>query len=359
MRVAVLGGSGLIGTVIVNELLKGNVDVTVIDIVKPRLNVNYVYGDLNNIDDVAIKIRNFDYVINAAQYYFNINAMNACLRAGVNYIDLGGLFWMTRKQLELNNEFEREGLLALIGMGAEPGITNVVARWIYQIHGVPRKIKLRDGWISKSGKINWSIDTQLDELTMKAPVFENGEFKYYEPASKYEYVDFMEPVGKVKTYLTIHSELATFPTSFRGVEYVDWMEGGTGFEENMVLAKLFGEDINVMEISSRKYLRELLKAKGLIGYSESEIPDEWESAKVIFEYENKVVEVEFMAGPHELFDGTQYMTGVPPAVAVLRRVNGKGVLPPELIIDPEPFINELIRRDIKFYYREVKEVKAE
>jgi saccharopine dehydrogenase (NAD+, L-lysine-forming) len=352
MRVIVIGGSGLIGSVIVHELIKSNVDVSVLDIVKPRFNVDYVFGDLNNVDDVASKIRGSDYVINAAQYYFNINAMRACLKAGVNYLDLGGLFWMTKRQLELNEDFEKEGLLALIGMGAEPGITNVVAQWLFRLHGVPRRIRIRDGWVSKSGRINWSPDTQLDELTMKAPVFENGEYRYYDPASRSEYVDFVEPIGRVKTYLTIHSELATFPDSFRGVEYVDWMEGGTGFEDMMVIAKLFGEDTEVMGIRTRKYLRELLRVRGLLGYAENELPDEWESAKVIFDYDSKSVEVEFMSGPHESFDGTQYMTGVPPVVAVLMRVKGYGVLPPERVIDPEPFINELRNRGIRFYYRE-------
>ena len=352
MRVVVLGGSGLIGSVIVSELVRSNVDVLVIDLVKPRFDVEYLFGDLNNIDDIASKIGGADYVINAAQYYFNINAMKACLKAGVNYMDLGGLFWMTQRQLGLNDEFEREGLLALIGIGAEPGITNVVAAWIYRNHGTPISIKIRDGWVSRSGKINWSVDTQLDELSMKAPVFEGGEYKYYEPTSRSEYVDFVEPIGRVRTYLTIHSELATFPQSFSGVRYVDWMEGGTGFEDMFVLARLFGDNTEVMGIKSRTYLRELLRAKGLLGYSSDEVPDEWESAKVIFDYGDKTVEVEFMSGPHGMFDGTQYMTGIPSVIAVLSRVSGRGVLPPERVIEPEPFISKLKEKGIAFYYRE-------
>ena len=40
MKVIVIGGSGLIGSVIVHELIKSNVDVSVLDIVKPRFNVD-------------------------------------------------------------------------------------------------------------------------------------------------------------------------------------------------------------------------------------------------------------------------------------------------------------------------------
>ena len=53
--------------------------------------------------------------------------MRACLEAGCHYIDLGGLYWLTGRQLELHDEFEQAGLLALLGMGSSPGKTNVMA----------------------------------------------------------------------------------------------------------------------------------------------------------------------------------------------------------------------------------------
>uniref|UniRef100_A0A2U9ILG5 Saccharopine dehydrogenase n=1 Tax=Acidianus sulfidivorans JP7 TaxID=619593 RepID=A0A2U9ILG5_9CREN len=340
MYVCVIGGSGLVGSATVYDLLKNNVQVKVIDIRKPRFNVNYEYGDLNNVEDIANKIRNCDYVINTSQYYFNIKAMDASLKAGVNYIDLGGLFWMTMKQNEKEKEFEKENLLALIGMGAEPGITNVMARYLYERYGVPEKIKIRNGWRSQGFKLNWSVDTQMDEITMKAPVWKDGKYEYYEPLSLSEEVEFSNPVNKIKTYLTIHSELATFPKSFEGVKYVDWMEGGDGFEAVIVLGKIFGDNTEVLGIKSRDYLKELLKTKNLIGSSE----DEWESAKILFEYEDKKKELEILIPPKEGFDGTQYGAGIPSSIAVQMKVKGVGVLPPEKIINPEPFFEELKKR---------------
>lgn len=345
MKIALLGGSGLIGRVTARELQALGIDFAVMDIVKPEYNVEYEFLDLNDIEMTSSKVKNYDYVINAAQYYFNLNVMKACLKSGVNYVDLGGLFWMTKKQLELHKDFEKEGLLAVIGMGAEPGITNVIAEWIYEKHGIPERIKLRDGWISTTDNINWSIDTQLDEMTMDAPIFD-GELKYYKPLSKSDEVDFS--IGKIKTYLTIHSELATFPSSFPGVKYVDWMEGGTGFENIIFIGKLFGDNDEILGIKSRKYLRELLKKKGLLGYSS--IPDEVEAAKVIFEYEKKIESVEFVAKPMGLFDGTQYVTGISPAIAISVGIKGEGVLPPEKVISSEKFIEELKKRKIDLYY---------
>ncbi len=352
MRISVIGGSGQVGSVTVRDLLDNNIDVKVIDVVRPKLDVEYVYGDLNNVDDIARKIKDSDYVINTAQYYFNLNAMEACLRAGVNYIDLGGLFWMSLKQLEKNNEFEKNGLLALIGMGAEPGITNVGARYLVERYGIPEKIRIRNGWrsLSSSFKFNWSVDTQMDEITMDAPVWQDGKYVYYKPLSMNEEVHFHEPIGKVKTYLTIHSELATFPSSFRGVKYVDWMEGGDGFEVVASLGKVFGDDVEVYGIKARKYLKELLRLKNLIGAQ----GDEWESAKVIFEYDNASAEFEAVIPPKGEFDGTQYGAGVPASIAVQMKVSGNGVLPPEKVIIPEVFFKELRRRGFEIYvtYRE-------
>ena len=42
-----------------------------------------------------------DVLVNCASYRVNLDAMRACLRAGCHYIDLGGLYWLTERQLEL------------------------------------------------------------------------------------------------------------------------------------------------------------------------------------------------------------------------------------------------------------------
>ena len=56
-------------------------------------------------------------LVNTASYRINLEAMRACLKAGCHYLDLGGLYWMTGRQLELGTEFERAGLLAVLGIG--------------------------------------------------------------------------------------------------------------------------------------------------------------------------------------------------------------------------------------------------
>ncbi len=348
MKVAVLGGAGLIGSVISTELAKRGHTVTVMDIRQPDITVaEYVKVDLRNVEETSSRIKNFDYVINSAQYYLNMEAMWASLKAGVNYIDLGGLFWMTRKQLELDRAFEKEGLLALIGMGAEPGVTNVIAEKVKENYGVPLEIHLRDGWKSSLPNVNWSIDTQLDEVTMNAPIWE-GEMKFVPPFSRSEEVYFS--IGKIRTYVTIHSELATFPYTFEGVTKVDWMEGGTGFECIYLLGRIFGDAGESDQGNGRALLKEAMGRKKLIGYN-GNTPDEVEAAKISFVYEDKEIETEFISYPHGRFDGTQFVTGISPVLALEAGVKGEGVLPPERSVKAEAFLQALSREGIEVKFK--------
>src|SRR3989304_5490367 len=59
--------------------------------------------------------------VNGDTYYHILTVMGGCLRAGVPYVDLGGLFHMTRKQMELDAGFRKAGVAALLGLGAGPG----------------------------------------------------------------------------------------------------------------------------------------------------------------------------------------------------------------------------------------------
>ena len=53
-------------------------------------------------------------LLNTASYRINLEAMRACLIAGCHYLDLGGLYRMTLRQLELSAEFETNGSAALL-----------------------------------------------------------------------------------------------------------------------------------------------------------------------------------------------------------------------------------------------------
>ena len=94
-----------------------------------RPKVSVVYTDVTEHDGLVATLRGADAVLNAVHYYFNLNVMQACLEAKTHYTDMGGLFYNTRKQLKLHDEFAEAGLTAVLGMGSAPGVPNVQARY--------------------------------------------------------------------------------------------------------------------------------------------------------------------------------------------------------------------------------------
>ncbi len=166
-------------------------------------------------------LEKYDVLVNAASYRINLDAMRACLWGGCHYIDLGGLYWQTDKQLQLASEFERAGLLALLGMGSSPGKTNVMAvQAVRALASAPRELRViaagRDLSPPQGGSsFPYSLQTLVDEITMKPIVVEDGEPVEIEPLTGGGEVDFGEPIGRGETIYTLHSELRTFPGSFK------------------------------------------------------------------------------------------------------------------------------------------------
>ena len=62
-----------------------------------------------------------DVLVNCASYRVNLEAMQACLAAGCHYIDLGGLYWLTGRQLELHRGVRASGTARAARHGLEPG----------------------------------------------------------------------------------------------------------------------------------------------------------------------------------------------------------------------------------------------
>lgn len=380
--VAIMGGGGLVSQCASYDLsLSQEVEriiVADIDVVKARevaMRTNRLCGkrkataikvDVLNTRESADAVREADLLINGVQYDLNEKVMQLSLRLGAHYLDFGGLYWMTKKQLGHSSEFRKAGLLAVLGMGAEPGLSGLIARELCDRMDTVETIKIRDAWRDYTKGVppffvTWSIQTLMDEYTMPGEVYEAGKFRKYRPLELSEEYDFPEPVGKTVVYSTRHSEMATFPSSFRkkGVRNVNWMEGGPGFMEQKILADAgFGDrsavKIGKCNISPRSFLSELLKSKGLLGYPRKSRPDSFECLAVEVSGQRsgeRVVErrtCTFPSKPEWGLGAAEYSVGIPGAVATRIMLSGKaesrGVLPPEMAFCPEDFYPELVKR---------------
>ena len=140
-RFVVLGGVGAIGRVVVRDLFESHPRnrILIADFNKATARdyadsfrsrrVTSAFADARRIPGACrSSFARHAVVINCTQHDFNLNVMQAALAAKVHYLDLGGLFSWTHRQLKLNRKFKHAGLTAILGMGCSPGITNVMTR---------------------------------------------------------------------------------------------------------------------------------------------------------------------------------------------------------------------------------------
>jgi len=380
MKAVVLGGGGLTGQCSVRDLATGGVFDTVVvadldaELAKaaakaagPRATA--VTIDAGNKSEVAKLLRGADVVVNAVQYQFNLSVMEAALEAHVPYLDFGGLFHMTRRQLAMNDAFKRAKLLAIPGLGEVPGVSNVLAMQACQDLDRVESLLIRDGWrdLTVGGpeiSFTWSPSTFLDEMVLPAQVFEKGAYQEYPPMSGAEEFDFAPPVGRTRVYRTLHSEPATLPESLRskGISHCEWKEGGPGMEvlRTMALLGLASDSpLNVrgQKVTPREFTLALLKRGKLLGVPEGVTVNDWE----VFDIEvhgtkggQPVVRhaiARFPPRPDWHLTVTEYAVGVAGAVGAELIAQGKvheyGVVPPELCIPPGPFRAALAKRGIE------------
>ena len=230
MRIVVLGGAGKMGCISVQSLTK---DPRVDEVVIADFNLEQAKVVAETIDSAKISIEKVDVTdhaglvktltgadacLNATVYYTNLQIMEACLEAGVSYTDMGGLFHTTLKQLELSERFAEKGLSAVLGMGSAPGIPNIQSRYAADRLDSIEYIRIYDGIKPPAPddmRFTYAVPTILDEMTLQPMVYENGEFVGKEPLTGFEDYWFEEPLGLLPMHLSLHSEVATIPITFK------------------------------------------------------------------------------------------------------------------------------------------------
>src|SRR5262245_5629094 len=175
--------------------------------------------DARDPGSLARALDGADVVVNAADYRLNLDVMRGSVGAGAHYVDLGGLFHVTRKQLALDGEFRAAGLTAILGLGSAPGKTNLLAGAAARRLGEdPVSMEIwaatRDPAAANHPfPAPYSVQTLRDELELRPMVVHGGELTDVEPLSGEAVREFPEPVGRASGIYTLPSELATLPGS--------------------------------------------------------------------------------------------------------------------------------------------------
>jgi saccharopine dehydrogenase-like NADP-dependent oxidoreductase len=187
-------------------------------------------GDRGQIVALARKHR-ADLVMNAVDPVFNEAVFDAAFRAGANYMDMAMTLSSPHPtqpfrrpgvklgdyQFERADAWERKGLLALVGMGVEPGMADVFAAYAAKhLFDEIDEVGIRDGSsIDVRGydfAPNFSIWTTIEECLNPPVVWERGKGWFTTPTfSEPEVFEFPEGIGPVECVNVEHEEVLLVP----------------------------------------------------------------------------------------------------------------------------------------------------
>jgi saccharopine dehydrogenase (NAD+, L-lysine forming) len=182
------------------------------------------------IEELARKY-GVDLIMNACDPVFNMPIFNAAFETGCNYMDMAmslselhetDPFHQTGLKLgdlqfEQAGKWEKKGLLALVGLGVEPGMADIFARYAELcLFDEIEEIGIRDGAnLEVRGyefAPNFSIWTTIEECLNPPVVWEKDKGWYTtEPFSEPEVFEFPEGIGKVECVNVEHEEVLLVP----------------------------------------------------------------------------------------------------------------------------------------------------
>lgn len=189
-------------------------------------------------------------VVNLALPYQDLTIMEACLNAGVDYLDTANYEPKDEARFEyswqwaLHDRFREKGLMALLGSGFDPGVTSVFAMWLKK-HKL-KTIRLLDildcngGDHGQAFATNFNPEINIREVTAPARHWRNGEWVETPALTIRQQFDF-DGVGAKNMYLMYHEELESLAKFVPELERARfWMTFGDAYINHLTVLKNVG-----------------------------------------------------------------------------------------------------------------------
>ena len=189
-------------------------------------------------------------VVNLALPYQDLTIMEACLNAGVDYLDTANYEpkdvarFEYKWQWDLHDRFKERGIMALLGSGFDPGVTSVFAMWLkkHKLKTI-RTLDILDcngGDHGQAFATNFNPEINIREVTAPARHWEHGQFVETPPLSKKVEFDF-EAVGPKNMYMMYHEELESLARFIPEMERARfWMTFGDAYINHLTVLKNVG-----------------------------------------------------------------------------------------------------------------------
>jgi saccharopine dehydrogenase-like NADP-dependent oxidoreductase len=367
MKVIILGAAGAMASVVIRDLLEfaPEIIITAADVRPPKSTdprIRTILADVRNLDSTINIVKGHDVILNCVNYYFNLPIMQAALHARVPYADLGGLYHGSQKQFELDREFSKQGVTAILGMGSTPGITNVMAgvlaKQMDEVHELHVRVGCFDQTATGPLPVPYALDTVLDEFAMEPMIFHDGKPQPVPPMSGMETIEFPPPVGKMQAIYTLHSEVAMFPRSFPELREASFK---VAFPEDFTNKLKFLVDLGfasrekiVRDVSPREMLLAVTAKQPVVDAEPKDCDVLRVHAKGMKNDRNVQATAESIILPHRGWKiaAGALDTGVPLSIVgqmlARKEIRTPGVLCPETSVPADRFFLELARRGITY-----------
>lgn len=194
--------------------------------------------DAEDVPALVELLRSFQpkLVIHVALPYQDLTIMEACLQAGVNYLDTANYEPKDEAKFEyswqwaLQDRFKQAGLTAILGCGFDPGVTGVFTayaakHYFDEMHYLDI-IDANAGSHGKAFATNFNPEINIREVTQKGRYWENGKWVYTEPHEIWKDINYPN-VGPKRSYVIYHEELESLVKNYPSLKRARfWMTFG-------------------------------------------------------------------------------------------------------------------------------------
>jgi saccharopine dehydrogenase (NAD+, L-lysine-forming) len=323
--------------------------------------------DADNTAELVQLIRRVspDLIINVALPYQDLSIMDACLETGVDYLDTANYEppeeakFCYKWQWDYHDRFKGKGLMALLGCGFDPGVTNIFCAHALKNHfDEIHTVDIMDCNAGQHGHpfaTNFNPEINIREVSARGKYYENGQWIETEPLSIHKTFDFPE-IGPKEMYLMYHEEMESLVKNIPGIKRMRfWMTFSQEYLthlrvlENVGMTRIDPVKFQGCDIVPLQFLKALLpepsslgenyKGKTNIGCMIEGVKDGKHRKYYIYnvcDHAECYREVKAQA--------ISYTTGVPAMIGAMmmltRTWRGEGVFNVEEL-DPTPFMEKL------------------
>ncbi|NRB49459.1 MAG: saccharopine dehydrogenase family protein [Saprospiraceae bacterium] len=323
--------------------------------------------DAEDVPQLVRLIKRFqpELVLHVALPYQDLTIMEACLEAGVHYLDTANYEPKEEAKFEYSwqwayqDRFKEAGLTAVLGCGFDPGVTSIFTaraakHHFDEIHYLDI-VDCNAGDHGKAFATNFNPEINIREITQKGRYYENGHWVETEPHEIS--LDLTYPnIGARRSYLIYHEELESLVKNYPSIKRARfWMTFGEEYLthlrviQNIGMARIDPVSYKGTEIIPLEFLKAVLPDPGELGENYTGetsigcrirgIKDGQE--KTYYIWNNCSHEAAYKETGAQ---GVSYTTGVPAMLGAMMVLTGKwagaGVFNVEEF-DPDPFLERL------------------